>query len=143
MYGYTLLVPMNQKVLNKLSKERNISGHHKWPTTHRVLKSHKSKMGVMYMCPSAWVAIKPLWWQPEGHIVFMITYIYIFVYITPILLLWNLSTLCVVGHLWPLTYIYIHIYIYVPLRPTFYSYFKESFGGKYHIYIYLYISIYI
>ena len=27
MYGYTLLVPMNQRVLNKLSKERNISGH--------------------------------------------------------------------------------------------------------------------
>ena len=27
MYGYTLLVPMNQIVLNKLSKEHNISGH--------------------------------------------------------------------------------------------------------------------
>ena len=27
MYGSTLLVPMNQKVLNKQSKERNISGH--------------------------------------------------------------------------------------------------------------------
>ena len=27
MYGYTLLVPMNQRVLNKLSKEHNISGH--------------------------------------------------------------------------------------------------------------------
>ena len=27
MYGYTLLVPMNQRVLNKLRKERNISGH--------------------------------------------------------------------------------------------------------------------
>ena len=27
MYGYTLLVPMNQTVLNKQSKERNISGH--------------------------------------------------------------------------------------------------------------------
>ena len=26
MYGYTLLVPMNQRVLNKQSKERNISG---------------------------------------------------------------------------------------------------------------------
>ena len=24
MYGYTLLVPVNQRVLNKLSKERNI-----------------------------------------------------------------------------------------------------------------------
>ena len=27
MYGYTLLVPMNQRVLNKQSKECNISGH--------------------------------------------------------------------------------------------------------------------
>ena len=27
MYGYTLLVPMNQRVLNKLSKEHNISGY--------------------------------------------------------------------------------------------------------------------
>ena len=48
MYGYTLLVPMNQKVLNKLSKEHNISGH-KRSTTHTVLKSHKSKTGVIYM----------------------------------------------------------------------------------------------
>ena len=27
MYGYNLLVPMNQRVLNKQSEERNISGH--------------------------------------------------------------------------------------------------------------------
>ena len=27
MYDYTLLLPMKQRVLNKLSKERNISGH--------------------------------------------------------------------------------------------------------------------
>ena len=27
MYSYTLLVAMNQRVLNKLSKERNMSGH--------------------------------------------------------------------------------------------------------------------
>ena len=26
-YGYTLLVLMNQRVLNKLNKEHNISGH--------------------------------------------------------------------------------------------------------------------
>ena len=48
MHGYTLLVHMNQSVLNKLSKEHNISGH-KWSTTRRVLKSHRSKMRVMYM----------------------------------------------------------------------------------------------
>ena len=27
MYGYTLLVPINQSALNKRSKERPISGH--------------------------------------------------------------------------------------------------------------------
>ena len=27
MYGYTLLVPMSQRVLSKLSKEFDISGH--------------------------------------------------------------------------------------------------------------------
>ena len=27
LYSYTFLVPINQKVLNKLSKELNISGH--------------------------------------------------------------------------------------------------------------------
>ena len=27
MYGYTLLVPMNQRVLSKLSKEYDVSGH--------------------------------------------------------------------------------------------------------------------
>ena len=27
MYGYTLLVPVNQRVLNKLNKEHNKSGH--------------------------------------------------------------------------------------------------------------------
>ena len=48
MYGYTLLVPMNQRVLSKPSKEHNISSH-KWFTTHRVLKSRRSKLGVIYM----------------------------------------------------------------------------------------------
>ena len=48
MHGYTLLVPMNQRVFNKLSKEHNVSGH-KWSTKNRVLKSHKRKMSVIYM----------------------------------------------------------------------------------------------
>ena len=48
MYGYTWLAPRNERVLHKQSKERNISGH-KVSTTHTVLKSHKSKMGVIYM----------------------------------------------------------------------------------------------
>ena len=47
MYGYTLLIPMNQSVLNKLNKEYNISGH-MWPTTHRVLKSRRSTMSIIY-----------------------------------------------------------------------------------------------
>ena len=35
MYGSILLVPINQRVLNKQSKEGNISSH-KWSTTHKV-----------------------------------------------------------------------------------------------------------
>ena len=27
MYSYTIVVPMNQRVLNKISKERNMSDH--------------------------------------------------------------------------------------------------------------------
>ena len=46
IYDYKLLVPMNQRVLNKLCKERHISGH-KLSTTHRVLKYHRTKMGVL------------------------------------------------------------------------------------------------
>ena len=48
IYGYSLLVPMNQSVFNKLRKQRNISDH-TWSTTHRVLKSHGSKL-VSYIC---------------------------------------------------------------------------------------------
>ena len=86
-----------------------ISGQ-KWSTAHRVLKSYRSKIGLIYMCnhknnapfrlspqwlwtthalrymvyimsPSLWVATKPLWWYPGGHIVFMIEYINIYIYI--------------------------------------------------------------
>ena len=48
LYSYSLLVPMNQSVLNKLRKQRNISDH-TWSTIHRVLKSHGSKL-VSYTC---------------------------------------------------------------------------------------------
>ena len=48
MYGFTLLVPMNQRVPNLTSKEHNISSH-KWSTTHRVLNSYRGKKGVTYM----------------------------------------------------------------------------------------------
>ena len=82
-----------------------ISGH-KWSTKHKVLKSLKSKMGIIYrqswkqwallviitmalwqlmhldtqctVCPYAWVATKPLGWKLGGHIiVFVIADIYI------------------------------------------------------------------
>ena len=41
------------------------------------------------------------------------------IWITLILLLWDLSTLCVVDHLWPLIYKYIYIYIYIYSRSCF------------------------
>ena len=46
MYGYTLLVPINQRLLQKSSKEYNMSGH-KWFTMHRVLKSYRSTMEII------------------------------------------------------------------------------------------------
>ena len=46
MYGYTSSLPMNQLMLNKLSKEHKISDR-KWSKTHRVLKSCKRKVGVI------------------------------------------------------------------------------------------------
>ena len=47
-YGYSLLLPMNQKMLNKLGKEHNISDYTQ-SVTNRVLKSHRNKMGITYM----------------------------------------------------------------------------------------------
>ena len=37
--GHMMLVPMKQRVLNKLSKERNVSDH-KGSTKHRVLNTY-------------------------------------------------------------------------------------------------------
>ena len=48
-YSYTLLVPINQRVLSKPSKEHIISSP-KLSTTRRVLKSHGSKMSIIYLC---------------------------------------------------------------------------------------------
>ena len=50
-----------------------ISGS-KWSTTHRVLKSDKTKMSMSGVI-NTWVVTKPLRWQTGGHIVFMIAYI--------------------------------------------------------------------
>ena len=30
--------------------------------------------------------------------------------------------------------IYVYLWVQIPLRPTFYSYFKESISGEYHMY---------
>ena len=65
IYCYTLLVTMNQKVLNKISKEHNISGH-KRSTRHRVRKSNRSKMSVIYMelrtkCALSVIRLSPQW----------------------------------------------------------------------------------
>ena len=45
---YTFLAPKNKRLKSKLNKEHNRSGH-KWSSTHRALKSHISKMDVIYM----------------------------------------------------------------------------------------------
>ena len=84
-YSYTLLVPMNQRVLNKLSKKHNISGH-KWFTTHRVLKSHRRNMSIIYML-SGKQCVLPV-------ITTMALWQLMHLGITLILLLWDLSTLC-------------------------------------------------
>ena len=72
---------MKQRVINKLSKERNIKGHN-WSTTHRVLKSPKSKMCKLNMqcvtvyhvpkCMSCHKAIVVI--TGREHIVFKIAY---------------------------------------------------------------------
>ena len=47
MYGYTLLVPVNQKVFNKVSKEHNISGH-KWFTTLLLRFTHQRECKLVF-----------------------------------------------------------------------------------------------
>ena len=133
---------MNQRVLNKLRKEHNISGH-KWSATHRVLKSHRSKMsitGITYiLCSScfceiwalcvSWITYDHLYYAPclaslvhwyqqcvtvhhapkcmscHKAVAEIIGRAHCFhnnIYIMLILLLRDLSTLCIVDHLWPL-----------------------------------------
>ena len=92
MYSYTLLVPMIQRVLNKQSKERNISGH-KWSTTHRVLKSHRNKMGVIYM---------QSWKQCTLPVI-----------TTALWQLMHLGIWCTITNCWCNLYIYIVIYIVI------------------------------
>ena len=79
-----MLVPTNRIMLKELNKDRNISGH-KWSATHRVLTGITERAHCFHDC----------------------------IYIVPILLLWDLSTLCIVDHLWSQVHIYIYIYIYI------------------------------
>ena len=65
--------------------------------TMKKLNMHYKHQYIIY--PSASVTTKLLWWEPEGDIVFMITYV---LCSSP----WHLSTLCVVDHSWPHTVIY-------------------------------------
>ena len=59
------------------------------------------------------------------------------IHIKPILLLWDLSTLCVADHLWPLmyTYTYTYMYVYICIYMNIYIYI--------YVYIYMYICIWI
>ena len=58
-------------------------------------------------------------------------------YISPILLLWDLSTLFVTAHLWPFIQTYIYIYINI------YTYIYVCMYVCICVYIYIYIYIYI
>ena len=48
IYRFILLVQMNQIVLKKLSRERNTSAH-KWTSTRRFVRSHRSKIREIYI----------------------------------------------------------------------------------------------
>ena len=99
MYACTLFVPMNQRVLKKLSKEHNISNH-KW-VKHSLVYWYQQCVTVYHVakcmsCHKTTVVI-----TGRTHC------FHDYIYITIILLLWDLSNLCVVDQLWPLIYMYI------------------------------------
>ena len=75
---FNMLVPTNQRVLNKLSKECNISGH-KWSTAYRLLKSLKSKMSILYIqswkqCAFPAITTRALWQLMHLGILCIVTY---------------------------------------------------------------------
>ena len=81
--SFNLLQPINLLTFNLL---------YKWVVIkHRVLKSHRSKMDIMYMCMLSWKqgAFPVITTMLCGNFHLVGT-------IAPILLLWDLSTLCVV-----------------------------------------------
>ena len=50
MHGDKFLVPMNQKVLNRLSRKRHVIGH-TWFNTSKEVKSQKLKWASAYLRP--------------------------------------------------------------------------------------------
>ena len=90
---FRVLAPNQYTGLSNAMGTSPWSGH-KWSTTHRVLRSHRNKMSVMPKCMSCHKAIVVITGRthcfPDS------------IYIMLILRLWDLSTLCVVNHLWPL-----------------------------------------
>ena len=115
MYGYTSHCWYQWAQESSTSKEHNITGH-KWFTTHIVLKSHISKVSVIYM--QSWkkcaLPIITTTWLMIAYIYVHIYSIYIYIYI----------------------YIYIHIYIFLYIN-------QEIHFIKSNIYIYIYIYIYM
>ena len=102
---YTLVVPMNQGLPNMVSKEHNISGH-KWSTTRRVLKSHRSKMSVIYMqswkqCALSVITTMALW-----QLIHLGTYTSISIYL-------YIISIYLYMYIYLYLYLYIYIYIYI------------------------------
>ena len=74
------------------------------------------------MCPSAWVATKPLWWWPGGHIVFMMTYIY-YAHLASVRFEQSVCREIVCVDI----YIYIYICIYMYMYIYIYIYYVRKF----------------
>ena len=96
------------------------------------------------MCPITWVATKPLHCGDNRRVHCFHDNIYILL----ILLLWDLSTLCVVDHLWPLIFVcrgslmttYICIIYFFEFLVVF-CYFVFSFSSCYYLFNYIITTI--
>ena len=90
--SYRLLLLMNQRLLYKPIKERNVSSH-KWSTTQRLLEFHRR-----FVTTNGFLATLAL-----GQMIYDYTYImYCCIYVMPILLLKDLNIMCFLDHLRPL-----------------------------------------
>ena len=109
---------------NTKNTDRNSANEKNTQTTHRENYSFTKGWLVLENYPFFWNNTRTVFWKISKNLRFE-------------LMAWWLSGLeHLNGIQWP--------WVQIPLRPTFYSYFKESFSGEYHIYIYtIYIYIYI